>query len=185
MILQKGVSVKLALIIMALVLVGPFLASVPAGGEGEAADRHARDASPGAEQSPVPVRSADASASPLHLLLAEEQDGVDWAAGKIRVTGIGMPPANAASPTIRREMAERAALSDAERKLVKAVSEIKVGSDGNVRSHMGERNFTEKIQGYIKGYRVTGERERDDGGIEIDVELPLTGQNGLSRQLFE
>ncbi|HUJ17356.1 MAG TPA: hypothetical protein VL197_05125 [Nitrospirota bacterium] len=175
---------KLSLIITALVLVGPVLASVPAGGESGAADRHARDASPAAER-PVLVRIADASVSPLHLLLAAEQEGVDWAAGKIRVTGIGMPPANAASPTIRRELAERAALSDAERKLVKAVSEIKVGSDGNVRSHMGERDFTEKIQGYIKGYHVTGERERDDGGIEIDVELPLNGQNGLSRQLFE
>ena len=73
----------------------------------------------------------------VQLLFASVQDNVDWASGKIRVRGVGLPPQNASNPTIRRELAARAALSDAERKLLKAVSEIKVGPDQTIRSRMG------------------------------------------------
>lgn len=103
----------------------------------------------------------------------------------IRVTGIGRPPENTASPSIRREMAARAALSDGERKLVKAVAEIKVGADGTVGSRMNQGNFAQKVEGFIKGYSVIGEREMNDGTVEIDLELKLGCRRGLSRCLFE
>jgi len=121
----------------------------------------------------------------FQLLYVSAADGVDWVAGKIRVTGIGLPPAASANATIRREMARRAALADGERKLVKAAAEIKVGPGQNLRSYWGEKNFTERIQGFIRGYKVVGERETEGGRIEIDLELPLTGPGGLSRYLFE
>lgn len=110
---------------------------------------------------------------------------IDSTSGTIRVTGIGMPPENVASPLIRREMAERAALSDGERKLLKAVEEIKVGTDGTVGSRMNQGNFAQKVEGFIKGYRVLGERELNDGAVEVDLELELGGRRGLSRYLFE
>ncbi|OGW34614.1 MAG: hypothetical protein A2010_17525 [Nitrospirae bacterium GWD2_57_9] len=115
------------------------------------------------------------------VLRASAADDVDRAAGRIRVTGVGVPPQDAPNSTVRREMAERAALADAERKLVKAVAEIKIGPDQNAGSRMNKKNFSRKIQGYIKGYTVVGERELADGTVEIDLELPLNGQNGLSR----
>src|SRR5574341_445774 len=37
-------------------------------------------------------------------------EGVDWAAGKIRATGIGLPPRDASNDSARREMTKRAAL---------------------------------------------------------------------------
>jgi hypothetical protein len=101
----------------------------------------------------------------------------------IRVTGIGMPPANTDNPTVRREMAERAALSDGRRKLVKAIAEIKVGPRQTLRSRLGEKKFTRKVEGFIKGYTVVGKRELEGGIIEIDLVLPLTGPGELSRHL--
>ena len=133
----------------------------------------------------IPVADEQAVTQNVRLLYASAADGVDWTAGKIRVTGIGLPPVNAATATVRREMARRAALVDGERKLVKTVAQIKVGPGQSLQSFWGEKNFTERIQGFIRGYKVVGEREADGGRIEIDLELPLTGQGGLSRHLFE
>jgi hypothetical protein len=50
---------------------------------------------------------------------------------------------------------------------------------------MGTRSGAERIQGFLKGYRVVSEREREDGRIEIILELPLTGPAGLSRYIAE
>lgn len=46
-----------------------------------------------------------------------------------------------------------------------------------------EKNFSKKIQGFIKVCRAAGQRESDGGKFEINFEIPLTGQNGLSRYL--
>ncbi len=133
----------------------------------------------------VNVSQEETAAPDITLLYVSAIDGVDWVAGKIRVTGVGLPPAGAANATIRREMARRAALADAERKLVKAVAQIKTGPDQSLKSQYDEKSFTKRIQGFIRGYKVTGERELEDGTIEIDAELPLTGPGGLSRYLTE
>ena len=134
---------------------------------------------------PVILENDGTATKNMALLYASQIQGVDWAAGKIKVTGIGIPPRNAANNTVRRELAKRAALSDAQRKLIKIVAEIKTGPDTSLRAHLGEKSFSEKIQGFVQGYTIAGERESDDGKIEIDLELPLTGQNGLSRYLAD
>lgn len=133
----------------------------------------------------VSVVNEQAVTQNIRLLYASAVDGIDWAAGKIRVTGTGLPPASAVNATVRREMARRAALADGERKLVKAVAQIKIGPGRSLQSFWGEKNFTERIQGFIRGYKVVGERENEGGRIEIDLELPLTGPGGLSRYLAE
>lgn len=133
----------------------------------------------------VTVSSERSTTHNLCLFYVSAIEGVDWAAGKIRATGLGVPPPNAPNHTIRREMARRAALADAERKLLKAVAEIKVGPDESLGSRMREKNFSRKIEGFIKGYKVARERELDAGKIETDLELPLTGLNGLTQYFAE
>ncbi len=132
----------------------------------------------------VNVAQSETAGPDAVLLYTSAVEGVDWAAGKIHVTGVGLPPLGAKATT-GREMARRAALADAERKLVKAVSQIKTGRDKSLKSRYGEKSFTERIQGFIRGYKVTAERELEGGKIEIDAELPLTGPGGLSRYLAE
>jgi hypothetical protein len=112
-------------------------------------------------------------------------DGVDWASGKIRSTGVGNPPQNVSNDTARREMTKRAALADAQRNMVRTIEQIRINADQTVKTAMNSPTVALKIQGFLKGYTVVSERQLDNGKIEIILELPLTGPAGLSRYLTE
>jgi hypothetical protein len=112
-------------------------------------------------------------------------DGVDWAAGKIRATGIGLPPSNAANAGSARAMAQRAALVAAQRNLLRTVEQVKIDDDRTVGTIMQNGNNAERIQGFLKGYTVVSERVLEGGRTEIMLELPLTGPAGLSRAVAE
>jgi hypothetical protein len=112
-------------------------------------------------------------------------DGVDWAAGKIRATGFGASPANAENAGSARAMAQRAALADAQRNLLRTVEQIKIDGGRSVGTIMNTRNGAERIQGFVKGYKVVSERELAGGRFEVILELPLTGPTGLSRYVTE
>jgi hypothetical protein len=112
-------------------------------------------------------------------------DGVDWATGKIRAIGIGMPPQNAPNESVRRAMAQRAALADAQRNLLRTIEQIRIDEQQDVKTAMREKAFSTKIQGFLKGYTTVSERELAGGKIELVLELPLTGTAGLSRILTE
>ena len=120
------------------------------------------------------------AAQNVRLLYVTAVDGVDWSSGAIRATGRGLPPKNSPNATIRREMAKRAALADGERNLLKIIDQLKVGPSQTVQAALGKDKYVERIQGFIRGYRVTAERELNGGGMELDLELPLTGRGGLS-----
>jgi hypothetical protein len=117
------------------------------------------------------------------LLPISSIDGVDWAAGKIRAAGIGLPPQHAENDTVRREMTKRAALADAQRNLLKTIEQIKIDAHQNVRTAMTDQVVASRIQGFIKGYTVVREKELDGGKYELILELPLNGPSGLSRLL--
>ena len=112
-------------------------------------------------------------------------DGVDWAAGKIRATDVGLPPQNASNAGAARAMAQRAALADAQRNLLRTVEQIRIDGERNVGTIMRNRNVAKRIRGFLKGYTVASERELEGGRIEIMLELPLTGPAGLSRYIAE
>lgn len=112
-------------------------------------------------------------------------DGVDWASGKIRATGIGMPPPNAPNESVRRAMAQRAALADAQRNMLRAIQQIRIDEQQDVKTAMNAKDFAAKIQGFLNGYTMVSERELADGKIEVVLELPLTGTAGLSRIISE
>jgi hypothetical protein len=116
----------------------------------------------------------------VRLFYVSAIDGIDWAAGKIRARGIGMPPKNAANAASDREMAERAALADAQRNLLRIIDQLKVSPDRSLKAFLGERNYTERIQGFVQGYKIVREQEVGNGTIEIELELSLTGSSGLS-----
>lgn len=138
------------------------------------------------DTSPLTISSVDQTTEQNVLLLPiTATAGVDWASGKIRATGHGLPPAQAASSTVRREMTKRAALSDARRNLLKIVENIRISSTLDIKKYMKDANHAERIQGFIRGYTVASETERDDGSIDIILELPLTGPAGLSRFVTE
>jgi len=112
-------------------------------------------------------------------------DGVDWASGRIRATGIGMPPPNAPSATVGRELAKRAALADAQRNMLKIIEQIRLNTDQTIKNSMGNPQQAGRIQGFLQGYTVVSERELDGGKYEIIIELPLNGPTGLTRYVSE
>jgi hypothetical protein len=119
------------------------------------------------------------------LLPIVATDGVDWAAKKIRATGVGTRPMDAASAASARAMAQRAAIADGQRNLLRMIEQIKIDGVRSVGSMMASGKYAERIQGFVKGYTVVREREMGDGRIEIILELPLTGPSGLSRYIAE
>ena len=119
----------------------------------------------------------------IRLLYITAIEGIDWNAGKIRSRGIGLPPKQSPTPTVKREMAKRAAVADAERNLLRIIELINVAPDQKFISALGEKTYTQKLQGYLQGYRVATERDMDGGKIEVELELPLTGPGGLSSYL--
>ncbi|MEK6743696.1 MAG: carboxypeptidase-like regulatory domain-containing protein [Nitrospirota bacterium] len=119
----------------------------------------------------------------MRLLYITAIEGIDWSAGKIRSRGIGLPPKQAPTPTVKREMAKRAAVADAERNLLRIIELINVGPDQKFIEALGEKTYTQKLQGYLQGYRIATERDMDGGKIEVELELPLTGPDGLSSYL--
>lgn len=119
------------------------------------------------------------------LLPIVQIDGVDWTAGKIRATGIGVPPPNSANETVRREMTKRAALSSAQRNLLATIERIQIDEKTSVKTAMLKPATARKLEGFIKGYAVVSERILDDGRVEVILELPLNGPSGLSRYIAE
>ncbi len=120
----------------------------------------------------------------MRLLYVTTIDGIDWTRKVVHATGRGLYPANAQNPTVKREMARRAALSEAERNLLGMIGRIKTDPEHDVESRMKNGALTVRIQGFVRGFTVVNEQELSDG-IKIDVELPLTGPNGLTRYLAD
>ncbi len=112
-------------------------------------------------------------------------DGVDWEAGKIRATGIGMPPPEAANGTARRALAQRAALVDGQRNLLRIIEQLRLDNGRTVKEAMTGSVATQRIEGFLRGYAIVGERDLPNGGVEVKLELPLNGPEGLSRLFSE
>jgi hypothetical protein len=111
--------------------------------------------------------------------------GVDWASGKFLATGYGMPPQNASNGTVRREMTKRAALADAQRNMLNTIVRIRMDANQTVKTAMRNKNVALKIEGFLKGFTIVSEIEREDGKFEVVLELPLTGPAGLTRYITE
>ena len=141
--------------------------------------------SPGYATDSVAINVSDnqKTVQDIRLLYITAIEGIDWNNGKIRSRGIGLPPKQAPTPTVKREMTKRAALADAERNLIRTIELINVGPDQKIITALGEKTYTQKLQGYLQGYRIAAERDMDGGKIEVELELPLTGPGGLSSYL--
>lgn len=112
-------------------------------------------------------------------------EGVDWGSGMLQARGVGLPPAQSPTPSVRREMAKRAALTDAERNLLRAIDLLQVGPDQKLSELIGEEAFTQRLQGIVSGYRITADRDLDGGRVEIEIEVPLTGPSGITTLIHD
>jgi hypothetical protein len=99
--------------------------------------------------------------------------GVNWGGQMVRATGGGAPDLTVKNPAQARLGAERAALVDAMRNLIAQVKGISITSEKKMDDAMKDDKIRARVEGVIKGYKVVGKRYFNDGGVEIDIEVPL------------
>lgn len=106
---------------------------------------------------------------------------INWTYGTIKVTGGGSLPQKG-STAQKRLMAERAAIADAYRQLAETVNGVQVFSETTVKNFVTESDVIRtSVNAVIKGARKIGKtRYLSDGGVEVDLEMPMYGKDSLA-----
>jgi hypothetical protein len=118
------------------------------------------------------------------LALPASADGgaigaVDWQKSVVRCTGLAAANLREANgnAAVARIGAERAAKLDALRNCLETVKGAQLDAERTVGGALaGDRALAAEVEGVVRGFRVVGKpRYYSDGGVEIDVEVPLQG----------
>jgi len=125
----------------------------------------------------VPVAALSLALAPL--LAAAEPGTVDWQRKVVRCSGAGAPNLRDAqgNVAVARIGAERAAKLDAIRNCMEAVKGVRIqGSETVGGAIAGDPALRARVEGVVKGFKVVDKpRYFSDGGVEMDVEVPLDG----------
>jgi hypothetical protein len=108
-----------------------------------------------------------------------EPGSVDWQRKVVRCSGAGAPNLRDAqnNVAVARIGAERAAKLDAIRNCLEAVKGVRISGGETVGGAIaGDPGLRSKVEGVVKGFKVVDKpRYFSDGGVEMDVEVPLDG----------
>ncbi|HSM93081.1 MAG TPA: hypothetical protein VLT47_09340 [Anaeromyxobacteraceae bacterium] len=121
---------------------------------------------------------AIALAAALPALAHAEAGAVDWEKKVLKCTGAGAANLRAAqgNPAVARIGAERAAKLDAVRNCMEAIKGVTLQQGQTVGNALdADKALAGRVQGLVKGYKVVDKRYFEDGGVELDVEVPMAG----------
>jgi hypothetical protein len=121
------------------------------------------------------VAAEPAKAEPSKTEPAKREASVDWQGELIKATGSGAPDMRSISPAQARLGAEKAAQLDAFRNLIAAAKGIHISADRTVGEAMAKDEVKGRVEGVVKGFKVVKKRYFSDQGVEMDVEVPLSG----------
>jgi hypothetical protein len=107
------------------------------------------------------------------LPLTAGAQGVDWQRQVLRVTGLGPPDAKATNPSQARLGAERSAREQAQTQLLEQVKGLPLRADRTVGEELVREETRRQVEGVVRGYQVLSTRYYSDGGVRLEVELPL------------
>lgn len=113
------------------------------------------------------------AAAPAQPVAPKPVDGVQWDGQTVRATGSGAPDLRASNPAQKRLGAERAAQMDALRNLLAQVRGIEISAGKTVGDSLASDEVRGKVEGVLRGFRILAKRYFSDGGVEMDVEVPL------------
>ena len=116
-----------------------------------------------------------AKADPPKTDPAKREGSVDWEGQVIKATGSGAPDMRSLSPAQARLGAEKAAQLDAFRNLIAQAKGIRISSEKTVGEVMAKDEVKGRVEGVVKGFKVVKKRYYSDQGVEMDVEVPLSG----------
>jgi len=104
---------------------------------------------------------------------------VDWGRKVVTCTGSGAANLRDAdgNRAVARIGAEKAAKLDALRNCLEGLRGVRLESGRTVGGALqSDSALAAKVEGLVRGFRVVGKpRYYDDGGVEMDVEVPLEG----------
>ncbi len=120
-----------------------------------------------------------AAVAALPLAARAGPGAVDWQKKVVRCTGSGAANLRdaAGNPAVARVGAEKAAKLDALRSCLEALKGVQLQTGQTVGGAMtSDAALSGKVEGLVRGFRVVGKpRYFSDGGVEMDVEVPLEG----------
>ena len=101
---------------------------------------------------------------------------INWGKGVVVVTGSGAPSLKASNAAAARLGAERAAKMSALRNALEAIKGVRVKGEQVLGDMMaGDGAVSAKVQGVVRGFKVLDTKYYSDGGIDLVVEVPLSG----------
>jgi hypothetical protein len=121
---------------------------------------------------------AIALAAALPVLAHAEAGAVDWEKKVVKCTGSGAANLRDAqgNPAVARIGAEKAAKLDAVRNCMETIKGVTIQQGQTVEKALeADKALSGKVQGIVKGYKVVDKRYFEDGGVELDVEVPMSG----------
>ncbi len=108
-----------------------------------------------------------------------ESGAVDWQKKVVKCTGSGAANLRDAggNAAVARIGAEKTAKLDALRNCMEALKGVQLQSGQTVGGALkSDAALTGKVEGLVRGFRVVGKpRYFSDGGVEMDVEVPMDG----------
>lgn len=104
---------------------------------------------------------------------SKPQPGVNWAGQVVRATGQGAPDLKAQNPAQARLGAETAAKADALRNLLAQVKGISVDGTRKMGDLMAMDEVRMRVEGVVRGFKITNKRYFSDSGVEVEIEVPL------------
>jgi len=105
---------------------------------------------------------------------AQTKGEIDWNRRVLVGHGQGAPDLNAPSVAVARLGAERAAKLDAYRNALESLKGLEVQSGGSVASLMqNDATLTARVDGALKGVKPVKTHYYSDGGVSLDIEVPL------------
>jgi len=112
------------------------------------------------------------------VIAQAEPGAVDWQKKVVKCTGAGAANLRDAqgNPAVARIGAEKAAKLDAVRQCMETIKGVTIEKGETVGGALaGDTTLSGKVQGIVKGYKVVDKRYFEDGGVELDVEVPMEG----------
>jgi hypothetical protein len=105
---------------------------------------------------------------------AQGKGEIDWNRRVLVGHGQGAPDLNAPSVAVARLGAERAAKLDAYRNALESLKGLQMQSGGNVGTLLlSDATLMGRVDGSLKGVKPIKTRYFSDGGVTLDIEVPL------------
>ncbi|HEY3378706.1 MAG TPA: hypothetical protein VGL77_14560 [Armatimonadota bacterium] len=105
---------------------------------------------------------------------------IDWTIFQFRAVGVGVAPEGATGGRAKA-LAREAAITVAERNLLKVVQGVHISSETQVENLVLASDVIKtKLAGALKGAAVVQEKDMEDGSYLVVVAMPMLGEQGVA-----